>query len=78
MGLGPLPERAGRPAGDVRDRLGQLTTGLASGGRAARPRLLADQLSLVIEGTYASAQALSAEGPARQARTVVESLLAVS
>jgi hypothetical protein len=61
----------------VRDRLGQLTAGLASGGRATRPGLLADQLSLIIEGTYASAQALSAEGPARHARTVVESLLAV-
>ena len=62
----------------VRDRFGQLTAALASGGRAARPELLADQLSLVMEGTYASVQALSAEGPARHARTVVESLLDVS
>jgi AcrR family transcriptional regulator len=62
----------------VRDRFGQLTAALAGGGRAARPELLADQLSLVMEGTYASAQALSAEGPARHARTVVESLLDVS
>ena len=61
----------------VRDRLGQLTAGLASGGRAVRPGLLADQLSLVMEGTYASTQALSVEGPARHTRTVVESLLAV-
>ncbi len=62
----------------VRERLGQLTAELASGGRAARPDLLADQLSLIMEGVYASAQALTAEGPARHARTVVESILDVS
>jgi hypothetical protein len=62
----------------VRDRLGQLAAELARNGRTARPELLADQLSLVMEGTYASAQALSAAGPARQARTVAESLLEVS
>ena len=59
----------------VRERLGQLTATVAGDGRA---ELLADQLSLVMEGTYASAQALAADGPARQARTVAESLLAVS
>jgi hypothetical protein len=81
VGLGPLPERAGRAAGnvcDVRDRLGQLTAELTSGGWAARAELLADQLSLIMEGTYASAQALSAAGPARHARTLAESLLDVS
>ncbi len=62
----------------VRDRLGQFTADLASGGRTARPELLADQLSLIMEGTYASAQALSAAGPARHARTFAESLLDVS
>jgi hypothetical protein len=62
----------------VRDRLGQLTADLVSGGRATRPELLADQLSLIMEGTYASAQALSAAGPARHARTLAESLLDVS
>jgi hypothetical protein len=31
-----------------------------------------------MEDTYASAQALSADGPARQARTVAESLLDMS
>ncbi len=62
----------------VRDRLGQLTAALADDGRAVRPGLLADQLSLVMEGTYASAQALVADGPARHARTVAESLLDVS
>jgi AcrR family transcriptional regulator len=62
----------------VRDRLGQLTAELANGGRVARPELVADQLSVIMEGVYASAQALTAEGPARHARTVVESVLAVS
>ena len=62
----------------VRDRFGQLTATLAGDGLAARPGLLADQLSLVMEGTYASAQALSADGPARHARAVAESLLEVS
>jgi AcrR family transcriptional regulator len=62
----------------VRDRFGQLTAALASGGRTTRPELLADQLSLVMEGTYASAQALTAQGPARHARAVAESLLDVS
>ena len=62
----------------VRDRFGQLTATLAGDGRAARPELLADQLSLVMEGTYASAQARAADGPARHARTVAASLLDVS
>jgi AcrR family transcriptional regulator len=69
----------------VRDRLGQLTAALtadltdgpadglaASGGRDG---LLADHLSLLLEGVYASAQALSARGPARHARVLAESLL---
>jgi AcrR family transcriptional regulator len=71
----------------VRDRLGQLTTQLTHGLRgrlapadqaaetAAGAELLADQLSLVMEGVYASAQALSAHGPARHARALAESLL---
>jgi AcrR family transcriptional regulator len=62
----------------VRDRFGQLTAALASSRRTTRPALLADQLSLVMEGTYASAQALAADGPARHARTVAESLLDVN
>jgi AcrR family transcriptional regulator len=59
----------------VRERLGQLTAALASGGRAD---LLADQLSLIMEGVYASAQALTADGPARQARPLAEALLLVN
>ncbi|MBV9384603.1 MAG: TetR/AcrR family transcriptional regulator [Streptosporangiaceae bacterium] len=37
--------------------------------------LLADQLSLVMEGVYASAQALGAAGPARRARALARKLL---
>ena len=62
----------------VRDRLGQLTADLASGGRGADPELLEDQLSLIMEGAYALAQALSPNGPAQHARTVAESLRDVS
>jgi hypothetical protein len=36
---------------------------------------LADQLLLVMEGVYASVQALGVDGPARQARGLVDALL---
>jgi AcrR family transcriptional regulator len=36
---------------------------------------LADQLVLIMEGVYASVQALGVDGPARQARGLVETLL---
>jgi AcrR family transcriptional regulator len=36
---------------------------------------LADQLVLIMEGVYASVQALGVDGPARQARGLVEALL---
>ncbi len=62
----------------VRDRFSQLTADLASGGPATQPELLADQLSLIMAGTYASAQALSAAGPARRARILAGSLLDVN
>ncbi|SFW85771.1 TetR/AcrR family transcriptional regulator [Amycolatopsis australiensis] len=55
----------------VRERIGELTAGL----RVADPGTLADQLVLVMEGVYASAPALGADGPARQARGLVEALL---
>ena len=82
MALAEFPDPAHRAAVTVkawvRDRLGQLTADPTSGGRTTQTELLADQLSLIMEGTYASAQALSAAGPARHARTVAESLLDVS
>ena len=59
----------------VRTRLGELTADLdpaSAGDRAA----LADQLALVMEGVYASVQALGVNGPARRARAFAEALLA--
>ena len=53
----------------VRTRLGELTAGFP--GHQA----LADQLAILMEGVYASAQALGAEGPARSARALAEALL---
>lgn len=49
----------------VRERLGEL----------APSAVLADQIFLVMEGVYASVQSHGADGPARQARGLVESLL---
>jgi AcrR family transcriptional regulator len=56
----------------VRARLGELTAQLAG---VADPAALADSLMLVLEGVYASAPALGADGPARRARAVAEALL---
>lgn len=53
----------------VRTRLGELTAGLPD------HEALADRLALLMEGVYASAQALGAEGPARSARLLAEALL---
>ncbi|QFZ21676.1 TetR/AcrR family transcriptional regulator [Saccharothrix syringae] len=55
----------------VRARFGELAAELG----AADPDALADQLALVLEGVYASVQALGVDGPARQARDLVEALL---
>lgn len=60
----------------VRDRLGELTAELARRGSTADPAQLADRLDLVFEGVNASAQALGADGPVRQARGLVELILA--
>jgi hypothetical protein len=54
---------------------------LASEHAAEHPRrqidaaALADHLTLVFEGVYATVQALGAQGPARRARSLVRSLL---
>lgn len=47
-------------------------------GELAPSDVLADQIFLVMEGVYASVQSLGADGPARQARGLVESLLAAA
>jgi AcrR family transcriptional regulator len=59
----------------VRDRLGELTGALAREALVADPAALADQLAVVVEGVYASAQALGAAGPARRARAIAETLI---
>jgi AcrR family transcriptional regulator len=55
----------------VRQRFGQLTADLA----VRDPGPLADYLAVVMEGVYASAQALSAAGPARRAQDLVAAIL---
>jgi AcrR family transcriptional regulator len=59
----------------VRARIGALTRELAATGRVDDPAALADQLTLIMEGVYASVQALGAAGPARRARALVEALV---
>ncbi|GLZ79667.1 TetR family transcriptional regulator [Actinorhabdospora filicis] len=55
----------------VRTRFGELAaaTGLPE------PERLADRLALILEGVYASAQALGADGPAARARDLAADLL---
>jgi AcrR family transcriptional regulator len=55
----------------VRERLGELTAELG----VADPEALADRLTLLMEGVYASVQALGSEGPAREARAFAEAIL---
>jgi hypothetical protein len=59
----------------VRSRFRELTGELAETTPVDDPTALADQLMLVMEGVYASTQALGAAGPARQARALAEMLL---
>ena len=68
-----LPAHAGAVATKawVRGRLRELTAAMAVGD----PEALADQLAVVMEGVYASAQALGAGGPARRARALAETLI---
>ena len=59
----------------VRARFGELTESLAQTTPVHDPAALADRLMLVMEGVYASTQALGAGGPAREARALAESML---
>jgi AcrR family transcriptional regulator len=60
----------------IRDRFGELTDRLAETTPVRDPAGLADRLAIVFDGVNASAQALGVDGPARQARDLVESILA--
>lgn len=59
----------------VREHLRQLARELAAGTSVSDPDALADQLVLIMEGVYASVQALGNDGPARQARALAVTLL---
>jgi AcrR family transcriptional regulator len=59
----------------IHGRMRELTDALAAAEPVSDPGALADQLAVVMEGVYASAQALGAAGPARRARTMAETLM---
>jgi AcrR family transcriptional regulator len=59
----------------VRDEIAALTRQLVDAGAAEEAEALADQLTIVMEGVYASVQALGVDGPARQASALVATLL---
>lgn len=62
----------------VRDQFRELIEQFADTTSISDPAALADQLTLVFEGVNASVQALGDDGPARQARALVEVLLAAT
>jgi hypothetical protein len=57
----------------VNERFGELVRELTP--PAANPDQLADALTLIFEGSYASAQALGASGPARRSPDLVAAML---
>ena len=59
----------------VRDRLRELVGELHTAAPVADPDALADQLRLILEGVYASVQALTAAGPAARARATAAALI---
>jgi AcrR family transcriptional regulator len=60
----------------VRERLGGIADELAEGEPGGDPAALADELALLVEGVYASAQSSDAGGAAARARALAERLLA--
>jgi AcrR family transcriptional regulator len=82
MALAEYPDEQSRPhviavttKAAVRRHFETLTGKLADGPEPFDPGQLADQLTLVMEGVYASVAALGVDGPVASARSVVESLL---
>jgi AcrR family transcriptional regulator len=59
----------------VRAQIGELVDELAKTSPVDDPSALADQLTLIVEGVYATVQALGVDGPARQARAFAEAIL---
>jgi hypothetical protein len=56
----------------VRDRFGELTDELEETAPIEDADTLADELALLMEGVYVSAQALGAVGPATRARVLAD------
>jgi AcrR family transcriptional regulator len=71
----PTHEQAVATKRWVRAQLGALTLELTASTPVSDPAALADQLAVIMEGVYASVQSLGVDGPARQARTLVEAIL---
>jgi AcrR family transcriptional regulator len=71
----PAHQGAVTTKGWVREQIHDLVDRLAATRTVADPEVLADQLTLVVEGVNASVQALGADGPARQARALAELIL---
>lgn len=72
-----LPARRNAVANKVwvRGRLGELTDELAKSSPVGEPAALADELALLVEGVYATAQSSNAVEAAVRARAMVEGLL---
>lgn len=78
MALAEFPDAASAPhAGAVATKawVRALLARLAAELGVAAPTALADQLALVVEGVYASVQALGVDGPTAQARSTAEILI---
>ncbi len=71
----PAHQHAAATKGWVRRRFGDLCAQLAQTAPIGDPGELADHLALVMEGVYASVQALGDTGPAQRARSLIERLL---
>jgi AcrR family transcriptional regulator len=61
----------------VRARLGELADEVAEDASVGDPAALADELAVLVEGVYASAQSSNAEGAAARVRALVARLLAM-
>jgi hypothetical protein len=81
MALAEFPDPAHRAAVELKDwvrtRIGELTADVRP-APAVDPEALADQLTLVMEGVYASVQAPGVTGPAHRARAFAEALLSAA
>jgi len=71
----PAHRRAVAMKSWVRSRFDELIDELASVVPLPNQAAVADHLVLIMEGVYASVQAIGVNGPARQARVLVETLL---